>query len=130
MDLANGVLHPAVRGNEALKRRVHFGQTLGAVAEFLGSFALSTALMLLAALPLILLTRRRQPEKGRRFVLGAFVAGFLCGVITATSDEFVARCRAAGNPQCVDYGSSGMFWMIVGGYAVVALLNAYLVWRD
>ena len=99
-------------------------------SSFLGSFALSTALMLLAALPLILLTRQRQPEKGRRFTAGAVVAGFFCGVIAATSDQFVERCRAAGNPQCIDYGSSGMLWMIVGGYAFVALLNAYLVWRD
>ena len=100
------------------------------VLTFLFAFALFTAIMVVTALPVILLSRHRNPVRARRFLVGAVAAGLVCGVLAATSEKLVDDCVAAGNPTCVDYGGTGMQAMIAVGYAAVALVRGYQLWRD
>jgi hypothetical protein len=97
---------------------------------FLGAFVLFTAIMVVAALPVVLLSRRTNPARARRFLTAALVSGLVCGVLATTSEKLVDDCIAAGNPSCLDYGAAGMQLMIVIGYAAIALISGFRLWRD
>jgi hypothetical protein len=45
------------------------------------------------------------------------------------SERQVAQCEAAGNPSCVDYGTSGLQLVLVFFFVVGAWWSAYSIWR-
>jgi hypothetical protein len=51
-------------------------------------------------------------------------------VVAASSARLVNQCEAAGNPDCLDFGSTGIQMLFLGGYGLAVLLTAYLIQRD
>lgn len=87
-----------------------------------------TALSLVLGLPLFLVAHRQeQHQLIRQFFMGAVVVGVICGVLDASSQRLVDDCERAGNPQCFDYGSTGLQSIAVAAYATIAWIKAYLL---
>jgi hypothetical protein len=89
-------------------------------------------LALLAALgtPLwIVATRDRRTTTVRNFAIGATLVAVLCALMAQISERQVAQCEAAGNPSCVDYGTSGLQLVLVFFFVVGAWWSAYSIWR-
>jgi hypothetical protein len=105
------------------------GTVAAMVAAFFTAFFQFTAIAVVTAIPVLVLARRTHRPTGRRFLIGAGACGLICGILGATSKRLVDQCLAAGNPTCVDYGTTGMQVLTVAGYALVALLGAYRLWR-
>ena len=98
------------------------------MVRFLSTTIAYTALVLVLGFPLFLTARRQQRTRLiRQFVIGAVTVGVFCGVMGATSAKLVSDCEKAGNPDCIDYGSTGLQVFSVGVYAAVAWIKAYLL---
>jgi len=100
------------------------------VITFLYSILLYSGLLLIVAVPVILVARRRGKSSTiRNFIVGATATGSMLAIIKVSSDQAVQQCVDAGNTQCVDFGSTGMAVLFVGGYAVIALGRAWVLSR-
>ena len=97
---------------------------------FLLNFAVFTAALLLAAVPVIIVARRLdRGSTVRNFILAALGVGTAIAFVRVTSELAVEQCLDAGNSQCVDYGGSGLVTIFAAGYVVVALLRAWTLSR-
>ncbi len=92
---------------------------------------LYTALLLLFSVPAVLVARRVQrPEIGRRFLIAVPILGLICGLISASSSRLVDQCEAAGNTQCMDAGTTGLFVIVLGAFLGTSLISAFVIFRD
>ena len=99
---------------------------------FLYSIVLFSGLLLIVAVPVIFVARRREKSSTiRNFIVGAAATGTVLAIIKFTSDRAVQQCLDAGNSdtQCVDFGSTGMAVLFIGGYVVIALGRAWVLSR-
>lgn len=83
------------------------------------------------SIPLIFIARRSgRADLVRKFLrAGAIVAGVTAG-LASSSEHLVNRCFEAGNHDCVDIGAAGIRLLLIGGYIVIALAEAYLIAND
>lgn len=82
--------------------------------------------------PVVVLAMRHMHNQRatiRNFVIAAAAIALLCGAIAASSERLVNQCVAVGNTRCFDRGAGGMQAMFVGGYAIVAAIRSYSLWR-
>ena len=94
--------------------------------RFLSVTVAYSVLMLGLGAPLFVAARREGRSRLiRQFVIGAVVVGAFCGVLAASSAKLVSDCEKAGNPDCVDYGSTGMQLFGVVAYTLTAWIKAY-----
>ena len=101
------------------------------VVSFIKHFVVDCAVLFVFAAPLLFIARRRgRDELVRKFLIAGAVVAALTALIGASSDELVRKGFAAGNTGCVDFGSSGFRMLLMGGYILVALGEAYLVYQD
>jgi hypothetical protein len=102
------------------------------VTTFLYSVLLFSGLLLIVAVPVIFVARGRGKSSTiRNFIIGAAATGTVLAIVKFTSDRTVRQCIDAGNAetQCVDFGSTGMAVMFIGGYTVIALGRAWVLSR-
>ena len=91
---------------------------------FLGELLIFASLFAAASAPVAIAAWRKGHHTTlRKFTWGASGLAVVCAVISTTSQSLQARCMAAGNPTCNDYGSAGMVVLIVGVYVAVALIK-------
>jgi hypothetical protein len=101
------------------------------MTTFLLALLLHTAAAVVLWLPLAWIgRRRRRMGTVRRYLVGAAATGLVCAVVAASSERLVNQCEAAGNPDCLDFGSTGIQIIFLGGYGLAVLLTAYLIHRD
>ncbi len=101
------------------------------MTTFVGQLIFDSAVLLVFAIPLIVIAwRRERIAHARNFLIAGFIVAILSATIAFTSQQLVERCFTAGNRGCQDYGSSGFRMLLMGGYIVVALIEASLVARD
>ena len=100
-------------------------------ATFVRALPVFGGILLLVALPVVILARRREVEGiARRYL--TMVAGLtlFCAAISASSTHLVNQCQQAGNSQCVDFGSSGSQVFVVGAFALVCAIKTIVLYRD
>ncbi len=101
------------------------------MVTFIKQFVIDSAVLFVFSAPLIFIARRRGREAlARRFLIAAAVVAGLSAAIAASSEVLVERCFEAGNTGCVDFGSSGFRMLLIGGYIIVVITEAYLVAHD
>lgn len=101
-----------------------------ALATFLLRFLMYSAVLAAFAVPvLIVALRHGKRSTARNFITWAVIIGAILALITVTSDQLVRSCQEAGNTQCVDYGSTGMFALFGGAYVVIAWARAWAMGR-
>lgn len=101
------------------------------MVSFLRYGAFYIALLGLLAVPVVAVAHRSGRRRTiRRFLVAAAVAGTFCGFERAMTDRLEGQCRASGNTQCVDYGGSGMIYLVVVVFLCTSLTRAYLIHRD
>lgn len=101
------------------------------VAAFLTQLAVDSALLFAFSIPLILVARRRGRNKqARNFLIAAAIIALSTTIILTTSDRLVEMCHDAGSSRCEDIGSTAFRMILIGGYIIVALIEAYLITRD
>ncbi len=101
------------------------------MAAFLTGLAVYGGLLLLASAPLLFMTRRLgRPKISRGFLMTAAVVAVLSAATAAGSAKLVAQCEAVGNSNCIDSGGAGFQLLLVGGYAVIALTTAVILYRE
>jgi hypothetical protein len=112
-------------------KAAHIGQTEEAVAAFFGSFFISIGILLVFSIPTFYLAWRKGRNKTiRRFLITAGATALFTAAISASSGRLVDQCRAAGNFDCVDYGSSGLQLLFIVGYIIVSVVKAVLLFRE
>jgi hypothetical protein len=99
--------------------------------NFLAQLAFDSFLLFVFSIPLILVARRhgRTADIRKYLIAGAIVVAF-ASIIAFSSEQLVERCFAAGNMSCNDFGSAGLRFLLIGGYAAFALIEAYLIAQD
>lgn len=101
------------------------------MAAFLGSFLITTGILLALAAPTFYLGWRKGRRRTvRRFLIAAGVTGLIASVLAATSERLVARCEAADYTNCFDIGSAGMRLIVAVSYVVVAWVKALMLFRE
>jgi hypothetical protein len=101
------------------------------VTGFVAQLAFDSFLLFVFSVPLILVAQRhgRSADIRKYLITGAIVVVF-SSIIAFSSEQLVERCFAAGNISCNDFGSAGFRFLLMGGYAAFALIEAYLIAQD
>jgi hypothetical protein len=101
------------------------------VTGFVAQLAFDSFLLFVFSIPLILVAQRhgRSADIRKYLIAGAIVVVF-SSIIAFSSEQLVERCFAAGNISCNDFGSAGFRFLLMGGYAAFALIEAYLIAQD
>jgi hypothetical protein len=101
------------------------------VVTFFSSTVLILAVLLVASGPLFYLSwERRNTRKIRNFLIGAAGVAIVCGFLSFSSKQLIAKCHDAGNTSCFDPGSTGMQAVFVVGYLIVAWVTTGLLYRE
>jgi hypothetical protein len=101
------------------------------VTTFFTTTLAVTGLLGLLGLPLwFVLWRRDRLADSRNFLIAAVVVGVACGLIAANGERQLQQCLDAGNPGCVDPGSSGLQLVLVFGYTITVWVMAFVTWRE
>ena len=66
----------------------------------------------------------------QKFAIAAAIVAAVAASISLSSDILVQQCFDAGNTGCIDFGSAGFRMLLLGGYIVAALGEAYLVAQE
>jgi len=98
---------------------------------FLTQLIVDAALLFVFTVPLLLVARRRERSKqARKFLIAGGIIALSTSIILTTSDRWVEMCHEAGSSRCEDIGSTAFRGILIGGYMIVALVEAYLIARD
>ena len=101
------------------------------MATFAVAFVLFTGALLVISVPVVFLARRRGRSKtARRFLIAAGAVGLICAIVSAGSERLEGQCQTAGNPNCYDFGGTGLQFLLVAGYIISALTKALALRRD
>jgi hypothetical protein len=101
------------------------------VGTFLAQIVLDGLVLFVFSIPLILVARRHGRQRQlRSFLIAGAVVVVTSTLIEVSSERLVERCLEAGNKSCNDFGSAGFRLLLMGGYVVVALIEAYLIAQD
>jgi hypothetical protein len=98
------------------------------VAVFFSAFFFFTGVMLALGIPLFVVARRKGRTKTtRRFLIAAGVIGLFTALVSAGSESLESRCEAVGNFNCLDFGSTGLQFIFIAGYAISSWIAAVIV---
>jgi hypothetical protein len=98
------------------------------VATFFAAFFFFTGLTLALGIPLFVVARRQGRTKTtRRFLIAAGVIGLLTALVSVSSEMLVSRCEAVGNFNCLDFGSTGLQFIFIVGYAISSWVAAVII---
>jgi len=101
------------------------------VATFFAQLVFDSAVLFIFSIPLILVALRRgRHAQARNFLIAGAIVALVSTTISVSSERLVELCFKAGNPGCQDFGSAGFRMLLMGGYIVVALIEASLIARD
>jgi len=101
------------------------------VATFLAQTLFDALVLFAFSIPLILVARRHGRQRQlRSFLIAGAVVVVTSTLIEVSSERLVGRCLEAGNRSCNDFGSAGFRLLLMGGYVVVALIEAHLIAQD
>ena len=95
---------------------------------FWSAVFLAPLILVVLASPLFFMARKkRRTDTIRSFAIGgAVVVAFVAGLAHVSKVQ-VDQCFEAGNPNCVDAGTSGLQLLIMGGYVVAAWWVTYVL---
>jgi len=98
------------------------------VAVFFSALVFFTGLMLVLGIPLFVVARRKGRTKTtRRFLIAAGVIGLFTALVSASSETLTSRCEAVGNFNCLDFGSTGLQFIFIVGYAISSWVAAVII---
>ncbi len=98
---------------------------------FLLALVVFTAVLLVAAVPVLVLARKHGLRTTtRRFLIAIGAIGMLSAVISAGSERLVDKCKGGGSANCVDPGAAGFQALLVAGFVVTALFRAVSIYQD
>lgn len=98
---------------------------------FLGQLVIASAVLLVFSAPLIIAARRHgRTADIRKYLIAGAIVAVISSIIAFSSERLVEQCLAAGNMSCNDFGSAGFRFLLMGGYAAFALIEAYLIAQD
>ena len=101
------------------------------MTSFIAQFLSDLLLLSVFSIPLVLVARHvGRRSLIRTFAIAAAIVAAVAASIAASSDMLVQQCFDAGNTGCADFGSAGFRMLLLGGYIVAALGEAYLVSQD
>lgn len=101
------------------------------MAAFFIQLIVDAALLFVFSIPLILVARRRgRNRQARNFLIAAAIIALSTTIILITSDRLVQECHDAGSSRCEDIGSTAFRGILIGGYIIAVLVEAYLLSRD
>ena len=101
------------------------------MTSFIGQLLIDSAVLFVVSLPLIVVSRRHgRNDLIRKFLIVGVIVVVFSSIIAFSSQQLVERCFAAGNKSCNDFGSAGFRFLLMGGYAAFALIEAYLIAQD
>lgn len=101
------------------------------VTSFVSQFLADLLLLSVFSIPLVLVARHVGRKRLiRNFALAAAIVAAVAASIATSSEILVQQCFDAGNTGCVDFGSAGFRMLLLGGYIIAALGEAYLVAQD
>lgn len=84
--------------------------------------------MLVASPTLFLAWRKGHKKKFRSFLIGAAGLGMVLAAVSASSTRLLEQCEAENNRSCFDYGSVGMRLTFIVIFAIVAWVNAVILY--
>ena len=95
---------------------------------FWSAVFLAPLILIVLASPLFYMARKkRRFDTIRSFAIGGAVVVALVAGLAQVSKVQVDQCLEAGNPNCVDAGTSGLQILIMGGYVIAAWWVAYVL---
>lgn len=101
------------------------------MATFFSTLVLYAGIVLFVSIPTLVLARRKRRAKtARRFLITGGIIALFCALVSALSERLVRQCEEVGNTSCVDYGATGMQFLLIAGYAVASLTAAIGISRD
>jgi hypothetical protein len=101
------------------------------VANFLGSFFITTGILLVLSTPVFYLGWRKGRHRTvRRFLSAAGATGLIASAIATNSERLVAQCEAADYLNCLDIGSAGIRFLFIVAYVIVAWVKALMLFRE
>jgi hypothetical protein len=101
------------------------------VATFFAQLVFDSAVLFAFSIPLILVARHHgRSALARSFLIAGAIVALLSTTVLVSSEQLVEMCFNAGNPGCQDFGSAGFRILLMGGYIVVALIEASLIARN
>ncbi len=100
--------------------------------SFLTTVLIYVGILLVCSVPAVVVAQRNPyfGTVGRKFLLAALACGLACGLVVASSQELIAKCKAEGNTQCHDSGATGLVTIVIGGFAITSVVRAYLMATD
>ena len=102
--------------------------------DFIRQYLADLGLLLLFSIPVLVIAWRHGRKKlFRNFLIAAATVAVLSAIIGASSAHLVEQCGGAGAvgaERCVDLGSAGIRVLLLGGYILTALAEAYLLSQD
>ena len=99
--------------------------------SFITQFFADLLLLSVFSIPLVLVARHvGRRSLIRTFAIAAAIVASVTASIAASSDRLVQQCFDAGNTGCMDIGSAGFRMLLIGGYILAALGEAYFVAQD
>lgn len=97
---------------------------------FLTTLLLFAALLAALGSPLWWIAHRSGKRTTiRNFAIAASGIAVLSALMAAISERQIAQCEAAGNTACIDYGTTGLQFVMIFFYVVGAWWSAYSIWK-
>lgn len=99
--------------------------------RFVIEFVLFFAFLMACTLPLqrvAVIAKRRFNQK--KWIRAAAIMAFATAGLGWSSRDLQQACRAERNQGCIDVGGVGTQFLLVGGFAVFALVSAYTMYND
>ncbi len=101
------------------------------MATFFAQLVFDSAVLFAFSIPLILVARHHKRNAlARNFLIAGTIVAVLSTIILVSSERLVEMCFNAQNEGCQDIGSTAFRILLMGGYIVVALIEASLIARD
>jgi len=90
--------------------------------RFLAELIIFSGFLLLCTVPVSKINQQlRRFDKPRKWYMAAAICALTAAIIGWSSRVLVEDCLSEINDGCIDIGGQGLQFVIVGGYAVVAL---------
>lgn len=101
------------------------------MATFFVQLVFDSAVLFVFSIPLIVVARHHgRNALARNFLIAGTIVAVVSTIIVVSSDRLVEMCLNAENEGCQDIGSTAFRMLLMGGYIVVALIEASLIARD
>ena len=98
---------------------------------FFAVAVLTTGALLVCSVPVLVVAQRRERlDVSRRFLIAAMGIGLFFGASAAASDRLVGQCAESGSIACLDFGFTGLLFLVGVIYVIAALAAAVHLSRE